>query len=142
LCVLKDMQQMESQMQQVQRRRDETRDPLLNQLRALMETIQRREQSHEPVHERLTGAVEALKLTNAQMASNTGDLEAKLLKKINGLVSDLKIYCFLILKLHTYCCGVISFPIVKWVSNNELICIPFCFSTVFFLHQSLMGGLA
>jgi len=81
-----DMQQMESQIQQVQRRRDETRDPVLNQLKAVMETMQRREQAEEPVHERLTGAVEALKLTNAQMASNTGELEAKLIKKINGYV--------------------------------------------------------
>lgn len=81
-----DMQQMESQMQQMQRRKDEARDPVLNQLKAVTETMQRREQSQEPVHERLNGAVEALRVTNAQMVTSTGELESKLLKKINGLV--------------------------------------------------------
>lgn len=78
------MQQMESHLQQVQRRRDEARDPVLNQLRAVTETLQRRELAQEPVHERLTGAVEALKLTSSQMVTNGGELETKLLKKINA----------------------------------------------------------
>jgi hypothetical protein len=78
------MQQMESHLQQVQRRRDESRDPVLNQLRAVTETLQRRDLAQEPVHERLTGAVEALKLTSSQMATNSGELETKLLKKINS----------------------------------------------------------
>jgi len=81
-----DVHNLESQMEQLRRRRDETRDPVLHQLRGVMEMLQQQQQSVDPQHAQLTNAIDTLQQTAAQLAGTNSQLEANVLDKINEYV--------------------------------------------------------
>jgi len=70
-------------METVRRRRDDARDPVLQQLRGLVETLQQSEQSLEPQQARLTAAIDTLRQTTAQLSSSNDQLETSIMHKIN-----------------------------------------------------------
>ena len=80
-CV--DMRNLESHLEQSRRRRDDARDPVLHQLRGVVEMLQQRTQSHDPQQARLTTAIDTLQQTTTELASANDQLEAKILDKIN-----------------------------------------------------------
>jgi len=82
VCVV-DVRNLESHLEQSRRRRDEARDPVLHQLRGVVEMLQQRNQSHEPQQARLTTAIDTLQQTTSELASTNDQLEAKILDKIN-----------------------------------------------------------
>jgi len=77
------MQSLESHMEQLRRRRDDARDPVLQQLRGMLETLQQHEQSHEPQQARLISAIDTLRQTTADLAGSSDQLETSILHKIN-----------------------------------------------------------
>jgi len=78
-----DVHSLESHMEQLRRRRDDARDPVLHQLRGVLETLQQREQSNDRHQAHLSDLTDALQRTTAQLASNNGQLEASVMDKIN-----------------------------------------------------------
>lgn len=78
-----DVHNLESHLDQLRRRRDDARDPVLHQLRAVLETLQQREQSHEPQQARLSTAIDTLHQTTTELSSSNDQLETKILDKIN-----------------------------------------------------------
>jgi len=81
-----DAHNLESHMEQLRRRRDDARDPVLHQLRGLLEVLQQHEQSHDPQQARLTTAIDTLRQTTAELAGTNDQLEAKIMGKINECV--------------------------------------------------------
>ena len=78
-----DVRSLESQLEQVRRRRDDARDPLLHQLRGVIEMLQQQQLSADPQQTRLASVVDSLQQTTTQLASNNSQLEAAVLTKIN-----------------------------------------------------------
>jgi len=78
-----DVHNLESHLEQLRRRRDDARDPVLHQLRGVLESLQQREQAHDPQQARLTSAIDALHQTTAKLASTGDQLETKVLEKVN-----------------------------------------------------------
>ena len=83
MCRRADVHSLESHLEQLRRRRDDARDPVLHQLRAVLEVLQQREQSHDPHQARLTSAIDTLYQTTTELASSSDQLETKILEKIN-----------------------------------------------------------
>jgi len=78
-----DVHNLESHLEQLRRRRDDARDPVLHQLRGAVEMLQQRELSHDSQQARLTTTVDTLQQTTAELTSTNDQLEAKILNKIN-----------------------------------------------------------
>jgi len=78
-----DVRSLESHLEQLRRRRDDARDPVLHQLRAMLEMLQQREQSHDPHQVRLSAAVDALQHASTELTNANDQLEAKIVEKIN-----------------------------------------------------------
>jgi len=84
LCVCAaDVRNLESHLDHLRRRRDDARDPVLHQLRGVVEMLQQREQSHDPRQAQLTTAINTLQQTTADLVTTNDQLEAKILEKIN-----------------------------------------------------------
>jgi len=86
LCVCvcpTDVHNLESHLEQLRRRRDDARDPVLHQLHAVLEMLQQREQSLDPQQARLSSAVDTLHHTTTELASSNDQLQTKILEKIN-----------------------------------------------------------
>jgi len=78
-----DVRNLESHLDQLRRRRDDARDPVLHQLRGMLEMLQQREQSQDPQQARLSTVIDTLQQTAAELGGTNDRLETKLLEKIN-----------------------------------------------------------
>jgi len=84
VCVChSDVHNLESHLEHLRRRRDDARDPVLHQLRAVLEMLQQHEQSLDPQQARLTSAVDTLHQTTTELASSNDQLQTNILEKIN-----------------------------------------------------------
>jgi len=78
-----DVHKLESHLEQLRHRRDDARDPVLHQLRGVLEMLQQRQQSMEPQQTHLATVIDTLQQTVAQLAGTNSQLEANVLEKIN-----------------------------------------------------------
>lgn len=81
-AVYADVHNLESHLEQVRRRRDDARDPVLHQLRAVLEMLQQRQAALDPQQARLTAAVDTLQQTTASLGTVNSQLETKVLDGI------------------------------------------------------------
>ncbi len=76
LCL--DTSHLENHMEQVKKRHEEARDPLIGQLRAMVEAFKRKEDSREPLYRQLGSLAQTMQASVSQIEHGQKELEQKM----------------------------------------------------------------
>ena len=77
---------MQQEAEEARRRRDEVRDPAVQQLRAMLDAFQRREDMQRPITDQLTSLAGMLRDCTTQLQAQNGEIEKTVQRNVNGLV--------------------------------------------------------
>ena len=71
-------------METVRKKHEEARDPIVGQLRAMVDSFKRRDESYEPMYRQMNTLVPTLQTSVAQIQANQQELEQNIKQSLLG----------------------------------------------------------